>query len=241
LLASLALAGTLGSANADSSSEQATGVHLDAHLNPLNHSRTRGDAEVVVNGLRAHVDLDAYGLAPSLPHAEHIHFGAEARQECPSVFDDTNGDFRLTTSEGLPAYGPIVASLTTRGDTSPASALAVGHFPTAPNGVIDYNRTINFSSAAVARAIKNGNGVIVSTASTTTTTACTTSPVPARATSTPACQPRPPTPPCAECSARPNHSCGGPRVPLGACRGSVTGGGADRSERALLGRPAPGR
>jgi hypothetical protein len=60
-----------------------------------------------------------------------------------------------------PAYGPIVASLTTRGDTSPASALAVNRFPTAPMGAIHYNRSINFSSAAVARAIKNGKGVIV--------------------------------------------------------------------------------
>jgi hypothetical protein len=160
LLASLALAGSLGNANADTSKE-ASGGELHAHLDPLNNSGTRGNAEVVVNGLRAHVDLNAYGFAPNLPHAEHIHFGAEARHECPSVFDDTNRDFRLNTSEGLPAYGPIVASLTTKGDTSPASALAVNRFPTAPRGAIHYDRSINFSAAAVARAIKNGKGVIV--------------------------------------------------------------------------------
>jgi hypothetical protein len=157
MLGSLALTGSLVSANA-SSTEAAT---LHAHLNPLNNSGTRGHATVMVNGTRAHVNLDAYGLAKGLPHAEHIHFGAEARHECPSVFDDTNGDFRLTTSEGLPAYGPIVASLTTRGDTSPASALAVNRFPTAPKGAIHYDRRINFSTAAVARAIRNGKGVLV--------------------------------------------------------------------------------
>jgi hypothetical protein len=162
LLASVALAGSLANANADTSSSQAAdGVHLHAHLNPLNNAGTRGHSDVVVNGLRAHVDLDAYGLARNLPHAEHIHFGAEARHECPSVFDDTNGDFRLSTTEGAPAYGPIKASLTTKGDTSPASALAVDRFPTAPKGAIHYNRSIDFSSAAVARAIKNGKGVIV--------------------------------------------------------------------------------
>jgi hypothetical protein len=160
LLASLALAGSLGNANADTSS-QASGAELHAHLDPLNNSGTRGNADVVFHGLRAHVDLDAYGLARNLPHAEHIHFGAEARHECPSVFDDTNGDFRLNTSEGLPAYGPIKKSLTTKGDTSPASALAVDRFPTAPKGAIHYDRRINFSAAAVARAIKNGKGVIV--------------------------------------------------------------------------------
>jgi len=104
------------------------------------------------------VGVDAYGLARQLPHAEHIHFGADARHECPSVFDDKNGDFRLSTIDGLPAYGPIRKSLTTKGDTSPASALAVDRFPTAPRGAIHYDRSINFNSAAVARAIKHGKG-----------------------------------------------------------------------------------
>ncbi len=161
LLASLVLAGTLGSADAHTSSSRTRGAHLHAHLNPLNNSGTHGNADVVVHGRRAHVDLDAYGLARNLPHAEHIHFGADARHECPSVFDDSNGDFRLTTSEGVPAYGPIVTSLTTRGDTSPESGLAVDRFPTAAKGAIHYDRRIDFSSAAVARAIRNGKGVIV--------------------------------------------------------------------------------
>jgi hypothetical protein len=162
MLASLALAGGLANANAaDTSSKQASGVHLHAHLNPLNNSGARGNSDVVFHGHRAHVDVDAYRLARNLPHAEHIHFGAEARHECPSVFDDRNGDFRLNTTDGLPAYGPIRKSLTTRGDTSPDSALAVTRFPTAPKGAIHYDRRINFSSAAVARAIRTGKGVIV--------------------------------------------------------------------------------
>ena len=160
LLASMMLAGTLASADAETS-DRADGAHLHAHLNPLNNSGTRGNSDVVVNGRRAHVDIDAYGLARNLPHAEHIHFGADARHECPSVFDDTNGDFRLSTTEGAPAYGPIVTSLTTSGDTSPDSALAVDRFPTAPQGAIHYDRRITFSSAAVARAIRSGKGVIV--------------------------------------------------------------------------------
>jgi hypothetical protein len=161
LLASLALSGSYMSANADTSSQQVSGVHLHAHLNPLNNSGAHGNSDVMFRGHRAHVDIDAYGLAANLPHAEHLHFGAEARHECPSVFDDANGDFRLTTSEGGGAYGPVKKSLTTTGDTSPASVLAVDRFPTAPNGEIHYNRSIDFSSAAVARAIKNGKGVIV--------------------------------------------------------------------------------
>lgn len=162
LLASMVLTGTLTSANADpSSSGRTSAEHLHAHLNPLNNSGTRGNADVVVSGRRAHVDLDAFGLARNLPHAEHLHFGEDARHECPSVFDDSNGDFRLTTSEGAPAYGPVVTSLTTSGDTSPDSTLAVDRFPTAPEGAIHYDRRITFSSAAVARAIRNGKGVVV--------------------------------------------------------------------------------
>jgi hypothetical protein len=161
LLASMALTGSLAHANADSSSNRSAGAHLHAHLNPLNNSGARGNADVVFDGRRAHVDIDAYGLARGLPHAEHIHFGADARHECPSVFEDANGDFRLTTSEGVPAYGPVKKSLTTSGDTSPASALAVDRFPSAPNGAIHYDRRINFNSAAVARAIRHGKGVIV--------------------------------------------------------------------------------
>ena len=161
LLASAVMAGTLASADANTSSSRADGVHLHAHLNPLNNAGTRGNSDVVVHGRRAHVDIDAFGLARNLPHAEHIHFGADARHECPSVFDDTNGDFRLSTTEGAPAYGPIVTSLTTSGDTSPDSALAVDRFPTSPKGAIHYDRRITFSSDAVARAIRNGKGVIV--------------------------------------------------------------------------------
>ena len=161
LLASMALTGTLAHANADSSSQRSPGARLHAHLNPLNNSGARGHADVVFHGHRASVDIDAYGLARGLPHAEHIHFGADARHECPSVFEDANHDFRLTTAEGVPAYGPVKKSLTTSGDTSPASALAVDRFPTAPKGAIHYNRTIDFNSAAVARAIRNGKGVIV--------------------------------------------------------------------------------
>jgi len=53
-----------------------------------------------------------------------------------------------------------VVSLTTRGDTSPASALAVKRFPTTPRGVEHYDRKTR-TSHAVARAIKHGDDVVV--------------------------------------------------------------------------------
>jgi hypothetical protein len=38
-------------------------------------------------------------------------------------------DGRLNTVEGIPAYGPVVVSLNTKGDTTPVSFLDVTRFP----------------------------------------------------------------------------------------------------------------
>ena len=57
-------------------------------------------------------------------------------------------DNLITTAEGQPAYGPIQVSLTTRGDTSPASALAVSRFPVANSvGFLRYERTFSVPSS----------------------------------------------------------------------------------------------
>jgi hypothetical protein len=163
-LGGLVMVGTMavgGAGALGATSASATHVRLDAPLQSLNNSGGHGHARVVFNDRRAYVHIDAFHLAKGLPHAQHIHFGADARHECPSVFDDTNSDHRLNVVEGAPAYGPIKKSLTTSGDTSPSSALAVDRFPTAPKGQEHYDRRINFGSAAVARAIRNGKGVIV--------------------------------------------------------------------------------
>jgi hypothetical protein len=132
-----------------------------AHLNALNNSGVSGHAKVKSAHRTLHIDVKARGLAKNLPHAQHIHYGEQARNECPTVGkDDTNGDFRLTTAEGLPAYGDIAVSLTKRGPTDPGSGLAVDRFPTAPQGKINFERTTK-TSRDVAKAIRNGEGVVV--------------------------------------------------------------------------------
>ncbi len=141
-----------------------TGHHHDnkvtGRLNPLNNSGVTGHAHVKVEGKKLDVHYTAKGLVPNLPHAAHIHYGEQATHECPTVRDDKNRDFRLNVVEGVPRYGPIAVSLTTRGDTSPASGLAVDRFSTAPKGNISYDRTVK-TSKAVARAIRKGEGVLV--------------------------------------------------------------------------------
>jgi hypothetical protein len=157
MLASVALAGSLtGGANATHGGSTQTHARLTA----LNNSGVVGHASVTTMHRRLQVSIDARGLVKGQPHAQHIHFGAQARHECPTAADDKNNDFRLTTTDGLPAYGPIRVSLTTKGDTSPASGLAVTRFPTTPNGVEHYDRHTR-TQRDVARAIRNGEAVVV--------------------------------------------------------------------------------
>lgn len=113
-------------------------------LNPLNNSGANGNAKVWVDGNQIKVSIQSDGLSADLPHAQHIHFGEEARKECPTNSDDKNNDGLITTTEGVPAYGPVQVSLTTKGDVSPTSGLAVDRFPVATsNGNVTYTRTFD--------------------------------------------------------------------------------------------------
>lgn len=160
LLTTLALGGTASATSSDDDHGHEHGNVVSARLNTLNNSGATGDARVKVEGKRLEVRYTANHLAPNLPHAAHIHYGAQAAHECPTVADDANHDFRLNVAEGVPKYGPIAVSLTTSGDTSPASGLAVDRFSTAPNGTIHYKRDIS-AAKDVARAIRRGEGVLV--------------------------------------------------------------------------------
>ncbi|WP_323095346.1 hypothetical protein [Intrasporangium sp. YIM S08009] len=136
---------------------------VSANLRPVPGSEVSGSgtAQVTVTGNTIKVEMAASGLLPDQPHAAHIHFAAAARHECPSIKDDTNGDGTINTTEGGPAYGDIVVSLTKTGDTSPKSGLAVDRFSTAPGGNISYERGSIKVSDGVAEAITKGQSVVV--------------------------------------------------------------------------------
>ncbi|GAA2720778.1 CHRD domain-containing protein [Cellulomonas aerilata] len=135
----------------------------NANLAPvaLNGVPASGTAMASVRGTTLTVTMAANGLLADAPHAAHIHFGAEARNECPAASDDASGDGTLNTSEGVPAYGGIVVSLTKTGDTSPASGLAVDRYDTAPGGAIAYQRGSIEVAPEVAQAIVDGKSVVV--------------------------------------------------------------------------------
>lgn len=132
---------------------------LQASLGPLNGSGASGSATVVVTGNTATVSIDSTGMVADVPHAQHFHIGGT--NTCPTEAADDNDDGRISTPEGQPSYGPINVSLTTEGDTSPDSALAVDRMPIAgSDGDVSYHRTLDVSDD-VAADLRAGKAVIV--------------------------------------------------------------------------------
>src|SRR5215203_4193530 len=119
------------------------GEHFKADLKPLNRSGAEGHAILEKEGTKKiETEIHTKGLAAKLPHAQHIHGFKKAGSECPTLAA-SGSDNLITTAEGLPDYGPIQVSLTTKGDTSPNSALAVDRFPVAnAKGTVEYERTL---------------------------------------------------------------------------------------------------
>ena len=143
---------------------------FQADLDPLNNSGASGTANLALEGDQLTTDIASEGLAPGLPHAQHIHGLEQAMSECPTILNDQNGDNLVNTTEGEPSYGPILTSLTTEGDTSPESALAVDRFPVAnEDGTLTYDRTFGVPTNVADRLEEfaivqhgvdlNGNGV----------------------------------------------------------------------------------
>ncbi|MFC4150045.1 hypothetical protein ACFO0M_27645 [Micromonospora mangrovi] len=89
------------------------------------------------------VMIRSKGMTPNSPHAQHIH-GAVTGMDfhCPDKSADANGNGYVSTEEGLKMYGDIFISLTTTGDTTKASGLAVDRMPKADaKGDLTYERT----------------------------------------------------------------------------------------------------
>ncbi len=175
-LAALSSAAAAGSPSPSAAAGQSKTVSLTAQLVELNDSGASGTTTATVrNQLIRDIQVHATGLSPDAPHAQHIHYGDDARNECPSLFDDTDGDGLINTVEGVPAYGPVVISLTTNGPTTPASVLAVDRYPVSHDGAYSYSRSnIEFTAVSgtgytggtgtakqIADSIREGEGVVV--------------------------------------------------------------------------------
>lgn len=116
-----------------------------ANLGELNDSGGSGTATLTVSGdgETMTVNISASGLNLDGPHALHVHGIQEGEtvsaSRCPTSAADGDGDGIITVVEGAPDYGGVLVSLTTSGDTSPDSALAVDRFPGGTS--VSYNRS----------------------------------------------------------------------------------------------------
>jgi hypothetical protein len=136
---------------------------FDATMRPVPHraaadggSQVRGEVDIFRDGNFVDVHVVATGLSPNLVHAMHIHGVGDS--ECPDKGDrnDRKADGLIDTTEGLPDYGPIRVSLTTEGDATPASGLAVTRFMVADeNGRINYDRSFRIGDNFPLRIARN--------------------------------------------------------------------------------------
>ncbi len=118
-------------------------------LDELNDSGATGVARLRLQGDQLHIRIRARGLVPNLVHAQHIHGVGSGECPPPDLMpsqhmrpDGTVQNF-LDTSDGEPFYGPIVSSLTTEGETTPAQGLSVEVMPVADEkGRVRYDRVI---------------------------------------------------------------------------------------------------
>lgn len=139
---------------APAATAQDTSTHT-ASLDPLNDSGASGSATVEVSDGQATVTVETSNVSPGAPHAQHVHIGGQ--NVCPTSEADENDDGFISTPEGQPAYGGIKISLTTSGDVSADSALAVDRFPTASDaGAVSYSRTFDLPSGVTSSDVANG-------------------------------------------------------------------------------------
>ncbi len=148
-----------GLASADTGSTTYTANLTPVPLNGANGAS--GTFTLVLNGNQANITEHVSGLASTFmnapfPHVQHIHGGAQG--VCPTASADANHDGVISTTEGQPAYGAILTTLSMSGDTSPAAATDT---KVAPSGAtFDYSRTITLDAATL-QSIQAGNAVIV--------------------------------------------------------------------------------
>ncbi|MFD3519049.1 hypothetical protein [Streptomyces sp. NPDC058653] len=136
-----------GGQGSSTASQGKAGETYQIDLAPLNGSAATGAALVSVENRKLTVKIEVSGLVPGQPHAQHIHGSTDGHDfRCPDASADKDGDGIVTTAEGLPMYGDINISLTTKGDTSKDSGLAVDRMPIADkDGKLTYSRTIDVS------------------------------------------------------------------------------------------------
>jgi len=134
----------------------ADATDLSGSLTQLNDSGVTADVTGSIDGTELTIEITPDGLLADAPHAQHVHIGGT--NSCPSNdMEGSGADGALQVSDAAGMYGGIAVSLTTEGDSSPESGLAVDRFPV---GDASYSRTLEVSQE-VADQIAAGDGVVV--------------------------------------------------------------------------------
>jgi hypothetical protein len=122
---------------------------VQVKLLELNRSGASGSATLTaLNNGDLKVSIRSTGLVPNSPHAQHLHGSTDGMDfHCPDMSADKNGNGYVSTEEGMPVYGDIFVSLTTKGDDSKASGLAVDRMPMSDaKGNLSYDRVLPAAS-----------------------------------------------------------------------------------------------
>ncbi|CAJ62936.1 MULTISPECIES: hypothetical protein [Frankia] len=130
-------------------------TYLIADLGPVNRSGASGTATATLRGNLLSIRIATHGLAPGLPHPQHIHIGGS--HSCPGPdATGTGAGGQVRSGDAKKLIGAIAVSLTTTGDTGPDSSYALDRFPVGDAG---YQRTITVSPRVAAQ-LRRGEGVI---------------------------------------------------------------------------------
>lgn len=156
--------GTNGNSNTGTSNNNGAGQtnqnnqnqDFEANINEVNHSGAHGTLTVKLSGDQAKINEHVSGLLANQPHAQHLHYDAQATHTCPS---QPSGNGIVSGVDAQPDVGTVAVSLTTKGSTGPGAALNFKDYPTAKNGNINYSRTVTLTNAQ-AQALRNGQMVV---------------------------------------------------------------------------------
>lgn len=107
----------------------------------------RADIVFDQNMQTLYVNIQGGGFAPDMLHVQHIHGrfnddGSPRDSVSPTLADDADGDGVIELLEGAPSYGGILLSLFDEENVGNG----FNGFPSAPNGIIDFEETYDLSS-----------------------------------------------------------------------------------------------
>ncbi|MET3805690.1 hypothetical protein ABIB25_002694 [Nakamurella sp. UYEF19] len=128
-----------------------------AALAPIAQNRVTasGGVWISLTGNSAKFTLQVAGVLGGAPHPAQLWVGSDGK--CPGA-GDAGTDGTISLSDETPVLGTVGAALTTSGDTSASSALAMARYPTQAN--YTYTRTFAVDDATAA-AVRAGTAVLV--------------------------------------------------------------------------------